>query len=184
MFWYWLVVGLWVFWLMIYWRGGLDILSDIRSAKSVRDRVYLVALTVATIGIVLTSNWLTLQVEEAHPLVPLGAGFVLLGVGGTFYCRQYLGQFWTAENTLQDNHRVVDTGHYAYVRHPIYTFAILLYSGTGIAFPVWWQVALVVVVIIIYVLKTTLEDRFLALNLAGYAEYQARVSYRLVPQVW
>ena len=81
-------------------------------------------------------------------------------------------------------HRVIDTGPYAYMRHPGYVgFAgwilstPLLLASTGAFVP-----ALIAVVLL--VIRTALEDRTLHAELPGYAEYAARVRFRLIPGVW
>jgi protein-S-isoprenylcysteine O-methyltransferase Ste14 len=103
---------------------------------------------------------------------------------GTFSCRHYLGKFWAADATLQANHQVVDTGPYRLVRHPIYTMALMMYLGTTLVFPVWWNGLAFVGLLVMHLLKTWSEDRFLRAELTGYAEYQTRVRFRLIPGVW
>ena len=81
-------------------------------------------------------------------------------------------------------HRVIDTGPYAYIRHPGYVgFAgwilstPLLLSSTGAFVPALIAVGLLVI-------RTALEDRTLRDELPGYAEYANRVRFRLFPGVW
>jgi protein-S-isoprenylcysteine O-methyltransferase Ste14 len=81
-------------------------------------------------------------------------------------------------------HRVVKTGPYSYVRHPGYLGSMLFY----LAFPLISGSALAFVGstlgIIGTVARTSLEDRTLREELAGYAEYAQEVRYRLMPYVW
>jgi len=108
----------------------------------------------------------------------------VIGIVGMFYCRHYLGRFWTAETTLMSGHQVVNRGPYGVVRHPIYSFAIAMYVGVGIVFPVWWNLLLVSAIAGAYALKAREEDRFLEEKLEGYREYKERVRYRIIPWVW
>jgi protein-S-isoprenylcysteine O-methyltransferase Ste14 len=114
----------------------------------------------------------------------LGTILTLLGMGGAVFCRRYLGRFWTAETTVQPNHLIVEGGPYSYVRHPIYTGAILMYIGTALVFPTWWNIIATLLIILAYILKTLDEDLYLEGNLTGYTDYQRRVPYRLIPKVW
>ncbi|MBK8027039.1 MAG: isoprenylcysteine carboxylmethyltransferase family protein [Chloroflexi bacterium] len=184
MVWQWLTLALWAVWLIFYWRGGGKILTDMQAATSTPDRLYLLILTGATVGLVVSGGVLTLQGEPPAPLTPVGAVLVAVGVAGTFYCRHTLGRYWTAQTALQADHQVVDRGPYGVVRHPIYTFALALYVGNGLAFPTGFTALPVAISLVGYFLKTAHEDRFLASSLPGYAAYQERVRCRLVPGVW
>jgi protein-S-isoprenylcysteine O-methyltransferase Ste14 len=79
---------------------------------------------------------------------------------------------------------VVSTGLYAYVRHPMYSGALLLLAAMPLALGSWWSVLLVVPFFPILVWRILDEEMFLRKNLSGYAEYMQRVRYRLVPRLW
>jgi protein-S-isoprenylcysteine O-methyltransferase Ste14 len=69
---------------------------------------------------------------DALPLTPISLfGFLLMIIGGfgRIWCYQTLGTFFTYEITIRSSHKLIRTGPYAYVRHPSYTFAILLTIG-------------------------------------------------------
>jgi protein-S-isoprenylcysteine O-methyltransferase Ste14 len=81
-------------------------------------------------------------------------------------------------------HRVVSTGPYACVRHPMYAGAICF--GIGVPLMLGALSGLIVSALLIISLGTraVLEERLLAAELPGYADYTARVRYRFVPFVW
>jgi len=90
----------------------------------------------------------------------------------------------TVRIQTDQGHRVIDTGPYAYIRHPGYAgFAgwiistPLLLASTGAFVPALIAVGL-------FVIRTALEDRMLREELPGYAEYATRVRHRLIPGVW
>lgn len=56
--------------------------------------------------------------------------------------------------------------------------------GTALALGSWWATLPAVGIVLIYILRTALEDRTLHEELEGYAEYAQRVRYRLLPGVW
>jgi protein-S-isoprenylcysteine O-methyltransferase Ste14 len=81
-------------------------------------------------------------------------------------------------------HRVVSTGPYAYVRHPMYAGALLLFIGIPLLLGSWYGLAGALVVTALLMARTVMEERTLADELAGYRDYAARVRWRLVPGVW
>src|SRR5258706_14326625 len=91
-----------------------------------------------------------------------------------------------AASTIQveEEQPVVSTGPYAYVRHPMYSGALLLLAAMPLALGSWWSVLLVLPFFPVLVWRILDEEIFLRRNLPGYAEYMQRVRYRLVPRVW
>ncbi|MFC0396935.1 methyltransferase family protein [Paraburkholderia rhizosphaerae] len=81
-------------------------------------------------------------------------------------------------------HTVSDTGPYAYVRHPMYSAAILFLVGLPLMLGSWWGLACVPLLIAGLGYRAVLEERTLMTGLDGYANYAARVRYRFVPHVW
>jgi protein-S-isoprenylcysteine O-methyltransferase Ste14 len=92
---------------------------------------------------------------------------------------------WAASNVrVETGQTVVDTGPYAYVRHPMYAAAIWLFVGIPLALGSWWTIVLVIPVFCVLVWRLLDEERILVRDLAGYASYMQRVRHRLVPYVW
>lgn len=187
MIWRTVILAAWLLWLLVYWRGGLTTLRDIRAAAEPLDRLLLIVLSVGAvllIGLMLAVfvGWLP---NDAQPgvLIP-GAVLTLAGIGGTFYCRAHLGQFWTAEAVVHEQHRIVESGPYRVVRHPIYSCALLLFAGSALTFLNVGTLLCSGLIAAAYILKAGLEDRLLLARLPGYADYARRVRYRLVPGVW
>ena len=81
-------------------------------------------------------------------------------------------------------HRVVSSGPYAWVRHPMYAGAILYFLGTALLLGSWYAFAIGIVLIVIIALRAVWEEETLRAELPGYADYASRVKYRLVPGVW
>jgi protein-S-isoprenylcysteine O-methyltransferase Ste14 len=81
-------------------------------------------------------------------------------------------------------HKVSDHGPYAYVRHPMYAFAIFLLVGTPLLLGSWWGLTCVPLMVVAIGYRAVLEERVLIAGLDGYADYAARVRYRFVPFVW
>jgi protein-S-isoprenylcysteine O-methyltransferase Ste14 len=81
-------------------------------------------------------------------------------------------------------HQVISTGPYAFVRHPMYSGAILYFIGMGLLLGSWWAVAIAAVIVALFALRAVWEENTLIAELPGYAAYAARVRYRLIPGVW
>jgi protein-S-isoprenylcysteine O-methyltransferase Ste14 len=81
-------------------------------------------------------------------------------------------------------HRVVSTGPYAWVRHPMYSGSILFFVGAPLLLGSWWGLAMAPLFIVLFAIRATIEERALIAGLPGYADYTARVRYRLVPGLW
>ena len=80
--------------------------------------------------------------------------------------------------------RVVSSGPYAVVRHPMYSGVLLLFPSTGLLLGSWWGVGASALLAIGLAVRTALEDRELQRGLDGYAAYAAQVRARLIPLVW
>jgi protein-S-isoprenylcysteine O-methyltransferase Ste14 len=85
---------------------------------------------------------------------------------------------------VEEGQPVVSTGPYAYVRHPMYSGALLLLAAMPLALGSWWSVLLFVAFFPVLVWRILDEENFLRARLPGYTDYTQRVRYRLVPRVW
>jgi protein-S-isoprenylcysteine O-methyltransferase Ste14 len=81
-------------------------------------------------------------------------------------------------------HRVIDTGPYAHVRHPMYSGTVLFFFGTPLLLGSWWGVVMAPLFVVLFAIRMGIEERALLAGLPGYADYAARVRYRLVPGIW
>ena len=186
----WVVFGVWVFWLLRYWQGGLTAWGHLQEAQSRLDRGLMAVIGFCSLVLTLACLAFLLRPLAAIAIFApfyfalAGAGLVIAGVAGTFYSRSVLGGYWTADTCVQPEHHIVEHGPYARVRHPIYGAAILIFLGMGMAFPHAWVWAAVVVAVLAYLVKTVDEDRFMTAHLPGYAEYRRRVRYRLIYGLW
>jgi len=92
--------------------------------------------------------------------------------------------FTSATIEVADYQKVISSGPYALVRHPMYASASLYLLGTPLALGSYWGLVPIAVIMPFLIWRLLDEERFLARNLPGYTEYQKRVRYRLVPFVW
>lgn len=85
---------------------------------------------------------------------------------------------------VQENQRVVDTGLYSIVRHPMYAVTLWLFISIPIVLGSWWSLLCFLPYIAVIVVRIINEERVLESGLEGYSEYKKRVKYRLLPFVW
>jgi protein-S-isoprenylcysteine O-methyltransferase Ste14 len=135
------------------------------------------------VGAVLMTPW-TAQILGERPLWNFGNGaiylLVALTVAGTLFtwwARIHLGRFWSNAITRKEDHRVIDTGPYGLVRHPIYTGLIGAMLATG--FAIGTITALLGTLLITFGLwrKARMEEGFLTTELGAdaYGAYCRRV---------
>jgi protein-S-isoprenylcysteine O-methyltransferase Ste14 len=122
---------------------------------------------------------------SAVPPYAVIAGNILIVLGWTiilFVFRE--NTFTSATIEVAADQRVVSTGPYAVVRHPMYSGSLLYFLGIPIALGSWWGLLVGILMMPVFVLRLFDEEKLLARNLPGYSEYMDRVKYRLVPFVW
>jgi len=85
---------------------------------------------------------------------------------------------------VEQGQRVIESGPYASVRHPMYQGVILIYAFTPLALGCWWMVLPALSIIPILAVRIRNEEEVLARDLPGYSEYLTKVKYRLLPGVW
>ena len=88
------------------------------------------------------------------------------------------------EIQLDRGHKVITTGPYRYVRHPMYAGAISLFLCIPIALGSLWTLIPGSLLAAIFIVRTHLEDKTLHKELSGYPSYAAKVRFKLVPGIW
>jgi protein-S-isoprenylcysteine O-methyltransferase Ste14 len=115
------------------------------------------------------------------------AGLALLVLGSLLrrHCWRVLGNYFTAHVAAQINQPIINTGAYAWVRHPSYSGALLMNIGVGIALGNWASLAsLSVASIALYGYRIVVEEKFLLINVGEpYRAFMASRK-RLVPYVF
>jgi len=101
----------------------------------------------------------------------------VLGISFTWWARIHLGRFWSNAITHKEDHRIIDTGPYGVVRHPIYTGLIVGILATGAAVATWPALLGAVLFSFGEWQKARMEERFLSVELGteAYGTYCRRV---------
>src|SRR5262245_42687666 len=122
---------------------------------------------------------------SAVPVNGVVAGDVLTALGFYLIFLVYReNTYASATMGVTEGQRVVSTGPYAIVRHPMYASASLYLLGTPLALGSWWGFVGLGVMLPFLIWRLVDEERLLARDLPGYREYQRRVRNRLVPGIW
>ena len=121
--------------------------------------------------------------QMPSPMALAGHVIFLLGWAAIFFVFRE-NSFASATVELAPDQRVISTGPYALVRHPMYAGGLVMLLGIPIALGSWWGLLVIVAMIPALIWRLIDEERFLARNLPGYAEYQRRLRYRLIPMIW
>ncbi len=85
---------------------------------------------------------------------------------------------------VQENQKVVDTGLYSIVRHPMYAVTIWLFLSIPVILGSWWALLCFLPYVAVIAVRIINEENVLEAGLEGYSDYKKRVKYRIIPFVW
>jgi protein-S-isoprenylcysteine O-methyltransferase Ste14 len=131
------------------------------------------------------SAWLYERFVPLYPgIIWIGAPLVLVGILISFWARFHLGGNWSATVTVKQDHELVRTGPYRYVRHPIYTGLLTAVAGTACAVGQLRGIVAFALTFLGFWYKSRIEERMMVETFRdAYRSYQAQVK-RLIPFVF
>jgi len=161
----------------------------IQKGQPLWDRVLVILLVVSFVGQIVL---IPLDVFRFH-LLPKSGGLVSF-----FGLALYVAGWWIMTLAMKVNpfavpvvrlqkerhQRVIDTGIYAVVRHPMYTGFVPMVMGTALWLESYFAALFAIVPIAVLAVRSVFEERFLKRKLKGYDAYTEKVRYRLIPFVW
>jgi protein-S-isoprenylcysteine O-methyltransferase Ste14 len=101
-----------------------------------------------------------------------------------FYLVSKVNTYAAANVRVEEGQKVISTGIYGLVRHPMYSGALFLIVGTPLALGSWWALLLVPLFMLVLYFRIANEEKVLLRDLQGYADYCARVRWRLIPGIF
>jgi protein-S-isoprenylcysteine O-methyltransferase Ste14 len=119
----------------------------------------------------------------ATPLVVLGDALVVLGFVIVYQVFKE-NSFAASTIKVESKQRVISTGPYAIVRHPMYVGGALMLLATPLALGSFWALPIALAIDAAIVVRLLDEERYLSANLPGYDAYRREVRYRLLPMIW
>ncbi len=177
-FWAWFLFEMWVF-----WRDRRKLPNGPQGGA----RWLMIALI---LGISLAFNipaFAPLLNIQPHFEIFFIVGLVLIWAGllFRFWAVQTLGSLFSTKLVIQDQHELITTGPYQYVRNPSYSGALVTFAGIGLGIGNWLSlVVLLAMALILYVLRIKAEDKLLQDAFGpAYQEYKDR-TWALIPYVW
>ncbi len=117
------------------------------------------------------------------PLVLFSDAMVLLGYAITFIALRE-NEYASRTVQVEKGQKVIDTGPYSVVRHPMYSGVSLMFAFLPLALGSWWALLGVPPLLILLGLRALEEEKLLLRELPGYGEYCKRVRHRIIPWVW
>lgn len=148
-----------------------------RAVVALSGLMFLAAFVVAGLG--QRFGWPTL------PAWASWAGAVLLLAAYSFYAEVMRENAYLSRTIeVQEGQRVVDTGLYGVVRHPMYSATLLLFLSMPIVLGSAFSFVITLAYLPIIAKRIRNEEQVLAQGLAGYSDYMERVRWRLIPHVW
>lgn len=117
-----------------------------------------------------------IMVIIADIVVVLGYGFVFLVLKENSYASRVI--------EVEKDQKVISSGPYAVVRHPMYLGVALMFLFTPLALGSYWALIPAVLMIFVLVPRILNEEKVLERDLEGYREYMQQVEYRLIPGIW
>ena len=85
---------------------------------------------------------------------------------------------------VDQGQKVISSGPYAFIRHPMYTGVAIMYSVSPLALGSWWALIPGLMIIPVLIVRLLNEEEVLTRDLPGYDEYIQKVKYRLLPGIW
>ncbi|HHT67247.1 MAG TPA: isoprenylcysteine carboxylmethyltransferase family protein [Erysipelotrichaceae bacterium] len=85
---------------------------------------------------------------------------------------------------VQENQKVIDTGLYGIVRHPMYAVTLWMFFMIPIILGSWWALISFSPYIVLLIIRIINEEKILEKDLDGYIEYKKRVKYKIIPFIW
>jgi len=147
-------------------------------------------VVLALSGIMFLAAFIVAGLNYRFQWIVLPAWAVWIGVG-VFLAAYLMYAEVLRENTylsrtveVQENQKVIDTGLYGIVRHPMYSATLFLFLSMGIVLGSPISVAILLLYIPIIALRMRNEEQVLEEGLDGYKEYKTRVKYKVIPFIW
>ncbi len=163
---------------MIFWKPDAQIW----------DKVFILSATIVFIPYLVLPGLDAVRYGwSVVPPVAKGAAFVVIAAALAVYFRVIReNRYLTGVIEIQQErgHRVVETGPYRFVRHPMYSGAIMMLFNLPLALGSYWALIPASLLTVMLLVRTHFEDRMLHAELDGYRDYAKRTRYRVIPGVW
>jgi protein-S-isoprenylcysteine O-methyltransferase Ste14 len=182
-----LIGALWIVW-AVYWFVSARSAKANRRIESAASRAgHIVPLAIAAALLwppTLPGGFLCGRFVPATPATfYIGVAVLAFGLAFAIWARRVLGRNWSGIVTVKQDHELVRSGPYRFVRHPIYTGLLIAFAGTALARGEWRGIVAVLIVLAALWRKLKLEERWMIETFGdAYLRYRAEVR-ALIPFV-
>ena len=179
----WAIPILWLLWLGYWWFEARNTARTQKSESFLTAVVYRGATVISIVLIFGLKRQRTALWPATVLLLGIAVILMLCGFAFAIWARRHIGRFWSARVTLKEGHRLIESGPYSLVRHPIYSGLLLSMAATVMTIGTVQSVCGYALLVGALVFKLVAEERLLAANFGeAYQEYQKRVK-ALIPGV-
>ncbi|MFA6494902.1 MAG: isoprenylcysteine carboxylmethyltransferase family protein [Candidatus Paceibacterota bacterium] len=188
---YWIILISWLVFIGYWAVAAIGAKKDVTKSIWWSGWIYAVRLAIALVVILIAifhfSSISRVFVARFNTMgstaTEIGAVLCALGIVFAIWARFHLGKNWSSHPTLKENHELVTSGPYRFVRHPIYTGMLLAMVGTGLTVGYIWLIPLVIGVMV-FVRRISVEEQMMTEQFPDtYPEYKKRTK-ALIPFVW
>ncbi len=187
----WLLMG--ILFIPMFFAGIVMMLKNpdlLKSRLNVKEKQKEQSLVVKLSGIMFFAGFVVagLGVRFHWYVLPtgvvIGASIIFL-IAYIFYAKVLCENTYLSRTIeVQKNQKIIDTGVYKIVRHPMYSATLLLFLSMPIVLGSVYSLLIFLVYPFIIAKRIKYEEAFLEKELEGYCEYKIKVRYRLIPFVW
>ena len=175
-----LIGAIWIGWGIYWFVAARDTKPNRRRESRLSRLAHITPLAIAIILIARPDRqdgWFDARILPRGPTAYwIGIAMLIAGLGFSIWARRRLGRNWSGTVTLKENHELIRTGPYRWVRHPIYTGLLLAFLGTAVALCEWRGIAATVLVAAAFLLKIRTEEDWMTETFGDdYRRYRAEV---------
>jgi protein-S-isoprenylcysteine O-methyltransferase Ste14 len=185
---YWLIVAIWAVWESYWIISGLSTKRAAHKEPLLSRAPTFIGLVLA-VCLLLAPGWFGSLMDQRFAWQTDAAYFpglamLLCGMVFAFWARHTLGRNWSGRVAIKDGHELVTAGPYRYVRHPIYTGALLGFAGSALALGRAGGIFAVAIMLMVFARKIHLEEQMLDKHFGErYAAYR-RSTHAIIPLIW
>ncbi|KVE40269.1 methyltransferase family protein [Burkholderia sp. BDU5] len=157
----------------------------VRAERELSQKIILAVVSVASVGLVVAmgAEWRVARMPVDWRAVVFGNALVIAGFAICFAVLRE-NRFASSIVEVRRGQTVISSGPYRFVRHPMYSGAMVIFFGSPIAAQSTWAWPFAAVLAAGVAARLIDEERYLSVHLDGYRAYCERVRWRLVPRVW
>ncbi|HEY1923498.1 MAG TPA: isoprenylcysteine carboxylmethyltransferase family protein [Tepidisphaeraceae bacterium] len=180
----WIIYGLWIIWCVVWTIKAFGNKRNAYSQSWFSRFAYILAIVAFSFVLKYGFSWRLRLYPYTIVTQIAGIVFCAAGVGVSIWARAILGSNWSGIVTLKENHELIRSGPYGFVRHPIYSGIILGVLGSIVALDPWVSGALIFVFVVVALkIKSLQEEKIMIANFPNdYPQYKRDVR-SLIPFV-